>query len=199
MFGDTGGAPADESTPCRPVDPYGLAKATAFALVSQYRSLHGVHACTGILANHESALRPERFVTQKVAAAACRIAAGDPAPLRLGDLSVARDWGWAEEYVVAMHAMLQRDEPEDLLIATGTTVSLETFVAAAFERAGIDWRSHVVHDASLVRRGEPRSQRMAVTRAADRLGWKATITATEVAHRMVDARLAAGRLDRRAA
>lgn len=199
MFGDTGGEVMDESTAPRPVDPYGLAKATGHALVAQYRSLHGVHACTGILANHESALRPERFVTQKVAAAACRIAAGDPAPLHLGDLSVERDWGWAEEYVAAMHAMLQLDEPEDLVIATGTSVSLEAFVAAAFERAGLDWRAHVVRDAGLVRGGESRTQRMAVSRAADRLGWRATITATEVARRMVEARLAAAPIARRAA
>lgn len=199
MFGDTGGTPIDESTLPRPVDPYGLAKATAFALVAQYRSLHGVHACTGILANHESALRPDRFVTQKVAAAACRIASGDRTPLSLGDLSVERDWGWAEEYVAAMHAMLQLDEPEDLLLATGTTVPLETFVAAAFARAGLDWRAHVVRDPGLVRPGEARSQRMVVDRAAERLGWRATITAAEVARRMVDARIAAAHPVRRAA
>ena len=199
MFGDTRGVPMEESTPPRPVDPYGLAKAAAFALVAQYRSLHGVHACTGILANHESPLRPDRFVTQKVAAAACRIAAGDTAPLRLGDLSVERDWGWAEEYVAAMHAMLQLDEPEDLVLATGTTVSLEAFVAAAFARAGLDWRAHVVHDAALARAGEARCQRASASRAAERIGWRARVTALDVARRMVEARLDLSRAGRRAA
>ena len=191
MYGDTRGRIVDEATVPRPVDPYGLAKATAFGLVAQYRRHHGIRACTGILGNHESPLRPERFVTQKVAAAACRIAAGDAAPLTLGDLSIERDWGWAEEYVVAMHAMLQLDQPEDVVLATGAPVRLETLVAAAFERAGLDWRRHVVRDESLVRPGEARKQRADVSRAAELLGWRATVSGAEVAGRMVAARLEA--------
>jgi len=199
MFGDARGATLAEDSPVLPGDPYGLAKATVRALVAQYRDLHGVHACTGILANHESPLRPERFVTQKVVRAACRIAAGDTEPLVLGDLSVERDWGWAEEYVAAMHAQLSHDEPEDVVIATGVTLPLEAFVAAAFGRLGLDWRRHVVRDEGLVRPGEPRVQRIDPSRAAALLGWRATVTAPEVARRMVDAALAGGIAPRRAA
>ncbi len=190
MYGDTRGRTIDESLRPRPVDPYGLAKATAHGLVEQYRRLHGVHACTGILGNHESPLRPERFVTQKVAAAACRIAGGDTAPLTLGDLSIERDWGWAEEYVVAMHAMLQLDAPEDLVLASGSTVKLEALVSAAFSQAGLDWRRHVVSDPSLARPGEARRQAADASRAAERIGWRATVSGPEVARRMVEARLA---------
>ena len=199
MYGDTRGRTIDESLLPRPVDPYGLAKATAFGLVEQYRRLHGIRACTGVLGNHESPLRPDRFVTQKVAAAVCRIAVGDTSPLTLGDLSIERDWGWAEEYVVAMHAMLQLDEPEDLVLVTGAPVRLEVLVAAAFARAGLDWRRHVVSDPSFVRPGEARRQRASASRAAERIGWRATVSGPEVARRMVVARLAPAAAARRAA
>ena len=189
MFGDNAGEPVDESTALRPSDPYALAKAAAFAQVDQYRRLHGVWACTGILSNHESPLRSERFVTQKITAAACRIAAGDTAPLALGDLSVERDWGWAPEYVVAMHAMLQTESPEDLVVATGVSVPLETFVAEAFARLGLDWRRHVVRDERFLRRDESRRLRANPSRAAERLGWRAETTIGEVARKMVEARL----------
>jgi GDPmannose 4,6-dehydratase len=189
MFGDNAGEPVDESTALRPGDPYALAKAAALAQVDQYRHLHGVWACTGILSNHESPLRSERFVTQKITAAACRIAAGDTQPLALGDLSVERDWGWAPEYVVAMHAMLQTEGPEDLVVATGVSVPLETFVAEAFARLGLDWRRHVVCDERFLRRDESRRLRANPSRAAERLGWRAETTIGEVARKMVEARL----------
>jgi len=200
MYGDNGGRPVDESTAPAPTNPYALAKAAAFAQVAHYRSDYGVHACTGILANHESPLRPERFVTQKIAAAVCRIAAGDPGKLVLGDLTVERDWGWASEYVIAMHGMLQADQPEDLVIATGVSAPLETFVAEAFSRLGLDWRRHVVHDERLVRRGEARCLRTDPGRAAERIGWRAKSTICDVARMMVDARSAeAGQTLKRAA
>lgn len=189
MFGENGGEPVDETTPARPGDPYALAKAAAFAQVEQYRRLHGLWACTGILSNHESPLRPERFVTQKITAAACRIAAGDTQPLALGDLSVERDWGWAPEYVVAMHGMLQTDAPEDFVIATGVSVALETFVAEAFAGVGLDWRKHVVRDERLLRPDEVRRLRADPGRAAERLGWRAETMIGDVARRMVEARL----------
>jgi GDPmannose 4,6-dehydratase len=189
MFGDNSGEPVDESTALRPGDPYALAKSAAFSQVDQYRRLHGVWACTGILSNHESPLRSERFVTQKITAAACRIAAGDTSPLALGDLSVERDWGWAPEYVVAMHAMLQLKSPEDLVVATGVSVALETFVAEAFACLGLDWRRHVVCDERFLRRDESRRLRANPSRAAERLGWRAETTIGEVARKMVEARL----------
>src|SRR5215475_3475623 len=118
-FGDLGDVAATEETAFRPRSPYAVAKSAAFWQVANYREAYGIHACSGILFNHESPLRPERFVTQKIIAAVRRIAGGDRSPLRLGDLSVRRDWGWAPEFVQAMHGMLQRERAEDFVIATG--------------------------------------------------------------------------------
>jgi GDPmannose 4,6-dehydratase len=190
MFGNTGEAPATETSPICPRSPYGTAKASAFWQVAQYREAYGIEACTGILFNHESPLRPERFVTQKIAAAACRIAAGERRRLRLGNLGIRRDWGWAPEYVTAMHAVLQLDEPEDLVIATGTTCSLEDFVREAFLRVGLDWREHVRHDPGLVRPSEIDCGRADPSRARERIGWNPQIRMPEVARLMVDARVA---------
>jgi GDPmannose 4,6-dehydratase len=191
MFGDTGDVPADESTPVRPRNPYAVAKAASFWQVAQYRDVFGVHACTGILFNHESPLRSERFVTQKVVAAACRIAAGRERTVRLGELSVRRDWGWAPEYVMAMHRMLQAAAPADYVLATGHTSSLEEFVAAVFAAAGLDWRRHVEHDAALMRPAEHGCSRADPSRAAAELDWRARFTMHDVARMMVEARLGA--------
>ena len=188
MFGNTQGQPATETTVLHPRSPYGIAKATSFWQIAQYRDAYGVHACTGILFNHESPLRPERFVTQKIVAAACRIAAGEQKTLTLGDLSVQRDWGWAPEYVVAMHAMLQLDEPEDFVIATGHTSSLQDFVAEAFAAVGLDWMKHVVQDPKLMRPSEIAVGRADPSRAAERLGWTARYRMPDVARMMTEAR-----------
>ena len=136
-FGNTGGYPADEETPFRPRSPYAVAKATAFWEVANYRDAYNLYACTGILFNHESPLRPERFVTKKIVKAACRIAAGSEEKLHLGNISIARDWGSAEEYVKAMWLMLQHEQPEDFVIATGETNTLEDFVATVFQAVGL--------------------------------------------------------------
>ena len=154
MFGNTGEQLAGETTVLRPCSPYGIAKATSFWQIAQYRQAYKIEACTGILFNHESPLRPERFVTQKIVAGACRVAAGEQDVLSLGDLSVRRDWGWAPEYVVAMHRMLQLDTLEDFVIATGQTTSLEDFVCEVFASLGLDWRKHVVRDPALTRPSE---------------------------------------------
>ncbi len=150
-FGNTNGVAADENTPFRPRSPYAVAKAAAFWEVANYREAYGLHACSGILFNHESPLRPERFVTSKIIAAACRIANGSGETLALGNIDVERDWGWAPEYVDAMWRMLQQDEPDDFVIATGETHSLKEFVAAAFEDVGLNWQDHVSVDPSLYR------------------------------------------------
>jgi GDPmannose 4,6-dehydratase len=188
MFGNTDSRAAHERTVLRPCSPYGIAKATSFWQVAQYRQAYGIQACTGILFNHESPLRPERFVTQKIVAAACRIAAGSPEPLTLGDLSVQRDWGWAPEYVEAMHRMLQLDHVDDFVIATGHTSSLETFVATAFAAAGLDWRRHVRHDPTLTRPSEIRCGCADPGRAAEQLGWRARFMMPDVVRMMVEAR-----------
>ena len=177
MFGNAGEEPASEDTVLRPRSPYGIAKATSFWQIAQYREAYGIAAATGILFNHESPLRPERFVTQKIVASACRIARGEEQTLRLGDLSVHRDWGWAPEYVVAMHRMLQLD-------------ALEDFVAAAFAAVGLDWRRHVTRDPRLVRPSEIACGRANTRRATERLGWTATHTMPEVVRMMVEARMA---------
>jgi GDPmannose 4,6-dehydratase len=190
MFGNTGTEPAGEQTVLRPCSPYGIAKATSFWQVAQYREAYGIEACTGILFNHESPLRPERFVTQKIVAGACRIARGEMQTLALGDLSVQRDWGWAPEYVVAMHRMLQIDLLEDFVIATGYTASLEEFVAAAFDAVGLDWRRHVVRDPKLTRPTEIVCGRADASRATTRLGWTARHAMADVVRMMVEARLA---------
>jgi GDP-mannose 4,6-dehydratase len=145
-FGETGEAGADENTPFRPRSPYAVAKAAAFWEVANYREAYGLFACSGILFNHESPLRPERFVTQKIVTAACRIAEGSTEKLTLGNMAIRRDWGWAPEYVEAMSLMLQQEQPEDYVIATGESCSLEEFVAIAFAAVGLDWRDWVVSD-----------------------------------------------------
>lgn len=191
MFGNTGDEPAGESTVLRPCSPYGIAKATSFWQIAQYRQAYRIEACTGILFNHESPLRPERFVTQKIVAGACRVASGEQDALHLGDLSVRRDWGWAPEYVVAMHRMLQLERLEDLVIATGETTSLEDFVCEVFAALGLDWRRHVVRDPALMRPSEILAGRADTARARDLLGWTARFRMRDVARMMVEARMAA--------
>jgi len=172
-FGDTGDVAATEDTPFRPRSPYGVAKATAFWEVANYREAYGLHACTGILFNHESPLRPERFVTQKIVRAAARIAAGSAERLRLGNLDIARDWGYAPEYVEAMWMMLQQPAPSDYVIATGKTFSLEAFVDAAFGHFGLSWRDHVDRDPTLMRPADIRRSMADPSKAHTQLGWKA--------------------------
>jgi GDPmannose 4,6-dehydratase len=172
-FGDTGDAAANEATPFRPDSPYATARAAAFWSVANYRSAYGLRACSGILFNHESPLRPARFVTRKVISAVQRIARGSKERLTLGTLSIVRDWGWAPEYVDAMWRMLQQDKPRDYVIATGEAHSLEEFVAEAFGALGLDWRAHVDVDKSLGRPTDPHAVRGDPRRAAAELGWRA--------------------------
>ena len=135
-FGNTPEQGASEQTPFAPRSPYAVAKAAAHWMVASYRNSYGMFACSGILFNHESPLRPENFVTRKIVGAACRIAAGSTETLRLGDLAIRRDWGWAPEYVVAMWAMLQQNIPQDLVIATGVSHTLEEFLERSLHRGG---------------------------------------------------------------
>ena len=184
-FGDTGEQAADETIPFRPRSPYAVAKATAFWEVANYREAYGLFACSGILFNHESPLRPERFVTQKIVQAVKRIASGRSEILRLGDISVKRDWGWAPEYVEAMYLMIQQAEPEDYVIATGESYSLEEFVATAFASAALDWRDHVMVDESLLRPTDIAVGRGNPAKAKTKLGWEATYKMPDVVHEMV--------------
>jgi GDPmannose 4,6-dehydratase len=183
-FGETSGTPADEATPFRPRSPYAVAKAAATWQVSVYRESYGLFACTGILFNHESPLRPARFVTRKIVAAARRIAKGSDEKLKLGNLAIRRDWGWAPEYVDAMWRILNHTTPEDFVIATGVTQTLEDFIATVFSEAGLDWRDHVQSDPSLFRpldlsesNGNPR-------KARELLAWVPQCVGKEIARKL---------------
>lgn len=186
-FGDTGDTPANEHTPFRPRSPYAVAKAAAHWQVANYREAYGLFACSGILFNHESPLRPERFVTQKIVRAACRIAAGSSERLQLGNIDIQRDWGWAPEYVDAMWRMLQQHTPQDFVIGTGETYPLHHFVAEAFAAVGLDWQEHVDTDPTLVRPADIGISRANPARAAEQLDWAAQIPMRAVVRRMVDA------------
>ncbi len=188
-FGDTGGVSANEQTPFRPRSPYAVSKASAYWIVANYREAYDMFACTGILFNHESPLRPQRFVTRKIVSAACRIASGSKERLHLGNISISRDWGWAPEYVEAMWLMLQQDEPEDFVIATGFPHKLETFIDFSFSESGLDWRQHVDIDQSLLRPtdilvgfGDP-------GKAKEKLGWEATYQLKDIVRVMMKAEL----------
>lgn len=186
-FGDTDQW-ANESTPFRPRSPYAVAKAAAFWEVANYREAYGLFACSGILANHESPLRPDRFVTQKIVSAACRVASGDLRPLKLGNIAIQRDWGWAPEYVLAMHLMLQQDRPDDYVISTGQTYSLQEFVAEAFACVGLQWQDHVIADETLLRPTDISISRCDPSKARQKLGWKADSYMKDIVRYMVQAK-----------
>jgi GDPmannose 4,6-dehydratase len=195
-FGNTGDRPADETTPFRPRSPYAVAKAAAFWEVANYREAYSLYACSGILFNHESPLRPQRFVTQKIVKAACQIAEGSGEKLHLGNLSIQRDWGWAPEYVEAMYRMLQQPQPDDYVIATGETHSLEDLVAEVFNSLNLDWRDHVLTDASLLRPTDIAVSRGNPAKAKQQLGWESQYQMPDIARGMVEA-MGTGQGDRR--
>ncbi len=170
-FGDTGDTAANERTPFAPRSPYAVAKSTAKWLINSYRESYGLYACTGILFNHESPLRPERFVTQKIIAGAAKIKAGVLSNLQLGNLDISRDWGWAPEYVQAMWLMMQLDKPDDFVIATGRQESLKYFAAKAFEYFDLDWQKYVVIEPSFFRPNEIVSSVGNPQKAIEVLGW----------------------------
>ena len=170
-FGDTGDIPANEQTPFAPRSPYAVAKSTAKWLINSYRESYGLYACTGILFNHESPLRPERFVTQKIIAGAAKIKAGQLDKLQLGNLDISRDWGWAPEYVEAMWLMMQLDKPDDFVIATGRKESLKYFVAKSFEYFDLDWQKYVEIEQSFFRPNEIVSSVGNPEKAIQILGW----------------------------
>lgn len=184
-FGDTQGQPANEQTSFNPRSPYAVAKASAFWLVNNYRDAYGLFACTGMLFNHESSLRPPRFVTQKIVQAANRISKGSEEKLMLGRLDISRDWGWAPEYVEAMWRMLQLENPEDFVIATGETFTLEDFVSYTFSVLGLNWQEYVIQDHSLFRPTDILISRADPTKARDILGWQAQVTMPQVAEKMI--------------
>ena len=182
-FGNTL-APANEETPFRPRSPYATAKAAAHYAVTNYREAYGLFACTGILFNHESPLRPQRFVTSKIVSTAARIARGSNEKLVLGNIDIYRDWGWAPDYVEAMWLMLQMKKPEDFVVATGESHSLGEFVAETFRVFSLNWEDHVKSDASLVRPADIDFSCGDPTKANSVLGWKACKTFSEIIQSM---------------
>jgi GDPmannose 4,6-dehydratase len=185
-FGNTD-MPATEETPFQPRSPYAVSKAAAFWQVANYREAYGLFACSGILFNHESPLRSERFVTQKIVRAACRIAVGSKEMLTLGNMDIARDWGWAPDYVEAMWAMLQGDTADDYIVATGRTCSLRDFTAAVFNCCGLYWQEHVQQNEAFMRPSDIAVSSANPEKAARVLGWRAKHVMENVARLLVEA------------
>jgi GDPmannose 4,6-dehydratase len=190
IFGEPVESPQNEQTPLAPLTPYGVAKAYAHFITRSYRHRYGLHACAGILYNHESPRRPLEFLPSKVANAAASIKLGLTAELWLGDLSAQRDWGYAGDYVRAMRLMLQGDDPDDYVIATGEPHSVEELVRRAFEHAGLDWHAYVHIDESL-KRGKAELHGLVgdPTKARERLGWTPEVSFEELVAMLVDAEL----------
>jgi GDPmannose 4,6-dehydratase len=183
-FGDTG-EPANEETPFRPCSPYAMAKSAAFWAVKTYREAYGLQVCSGILSNHESPIRPERFVCRKIVAAAVRIANGSGERLFLGNVSIQRDWGLAAEYAEAMWRILQQELIDDFIIATGETYTLGDFMDAAFASVGLDFNDHVTIDESLLRPLDLSASRLDPRKARDKLGWEARYKGRQLAELLV--------------
>ena len=185
MFGSSHQQPVTCKSRCNPSNPYAVAKELAFRTVRDFRDRHGLFACTGVLFNHESPLRPKHFVTQKVIAGACSIACGQQKDLHLGNLSIERDWGWAPEYVVAMNKMLAREQPEDFLLATGTRTPLHTFVSKTFEAVGLSWQDYVFYDKQFVRSNDGCHPLASVHETTENLGWTAAVQIPELIQNMI--------------
>jgi GDPmannose 4,6-dehydratase len=192
IFGRPAETPQNETTPLRPVTPYGVAKAYGHFIAHSYRERYGLFACCGILYNHESPRRPLDFLPRKVARAAAAISLGLESTLTLGDLDARRDWGYAPDYVRAMWLMLQQDEPDDYVVATGESRSVRELVACAFSHAGLDWENHVRSDPSLLRGvAELHDLVGDASRARARLDWAPSVTFEELMGRLVDHELEA--------
>lgn len=185
-FGEVlSGQSSDELSPFRPRSPYGVAKSSAHWLVTNYRESYDLFCCNGILFNHESPLRPGRFVTRKIVSTACRIKAGSGERLELGRLEIARDWGWAPDFVEAMWRMLQADFPNDYVIATGKTHTLEDFVSQVFSTLGLKWQEHVDLNASLFRPSEIINSAGNPLKAYEKLGWKTQTTFSQLIEKLI--------------
>ena len=186
MFGEAPG-PQHEQTPLQPLSPYGAAKAYAYWMTRNYRLAYGMFAVNGIAFNHESPRRDESFVTRKIAMGAAAIAAGKQDFLYLGNIDAVRDWGYAREYVEGMWAMLQADEADDFVLATGTSHTVRDFLHFCFDTVGLDWRKHVRFDERYLRPAEVDSLVGDASKAERELGWKASVLAPELARIMTQA------------
>ena len=191
IFGEPREVPQTEETALAPVTPYGVAKAYGHFIARSYRRRHGLHVSCGILYNHESPRRPLDFVPSKIADGAARVSLGLARELALGDLDAERDWGFAGDYVEAMRLMLQQDEPDDYVVATGEPHTVRELAELAFAHVGLDWREHVRRDPAL-ERGRAELHRLVgdATRARERLGWQPRVGFEELVRMLVDAAVA---------
>ena len=185
-FGDTGKIPADEKTLFQPRSPYAVAKSTAFWLVNNYRETYKIHASTGILFNHESPLRPNRFVTKKIISSACKCLENKNEKLHLGNVNIYRDWGWAPEYVEAMWLMLTNGVADDYVIATGESNSLLDFVKNTYNLLNLNWEDHVIIDNTLLRPTDLLYGSANPEKANSLLGWKAKYKMNDVIEKMIE-------------
>ena len=187
-FGEsTRQSPADEETGFKPRSPYGVAKATACWTVRNYREAYGLYACSGLLSNHESPLRPQRFVTRKIVSAAYRISNGSQEKLELGNISVVRDWGWAPDYVEAMWLMLQQTTSHDFVISTGKSYSLNMFLEKVFEQCDLNWKEHTLINEVLLRDTDIENSFSTPKLAKTILGWEAKTQFNEIITKLVEA------------
>jgi GDPmannose 4,6-dehydratase len=184
-YGETYGLGASENTEFLPSSPYALSKVATYWSSKIYRDAFGLHSCTGMLFNHESHLRPDKFVTKKIVNAACRIAKGSDEILKLGNLSIRRDWGSASEYVEAMWRVLQQDDPDDFIIATGESNSLEDFVSITFSTLGLSYMDHVEIDNDLLRPADIKNSYGDPRKAQLVLGWTAKLKMKNVIESMI--------------
>ncbi|HEX4978686.1 MAG TPA: GDP-mannose 4,6-dehydratase [Acidimicrobiales bacterium] len=189
MFGKVVEVPQTETTPLYPRSPYGVAKVYGHWITINYRESYGLHASSGMLFNHESPRRGLEFVTRKITYGVARIAHGIDTTLPLGNLDAERDWGFAGDYVRAMHLMLQQDQPDDFVVATGETHQVREFCELAFARAGLDYRDHVVQDERFMRPAEVDLLIGDPTKAREKLGWEPKVSFPELVEMMVDADL----------
>ena len=186
MFGDTGSTIANESHPFNPVSPYGVSKSSSFMHVKNYRDVYGLLVCSGILGNHDSALRGDEFVTQKIVQGAKDNRQGKKDRIKLGNLNTIRDWGYSVEYVEAMHLMLLKDEPEDFVICTGASHSLGDFAKEIFRANGLDLLEHLEIDQSLFRPNDIEITRLDSSKAKRLLGWSASVDFKELIKIMIN-------------
>jgi GDPmannose 4,6-dehydratase len=189
MFGDVKTEPQNEGTPFWPRSPYGVAKVYGHWITVNYRESYDIFACSGILFNHESPLRGKEFVTRKITDGVARIKLGVQDKLFLGNLDAMRDWGFAGDYVQAMWKMLQHDEPDDYVVATGKKHSVREFVELAFSRVGLGWREYVEVDPKFFRPAEVNTLRGDASKAGKVLDWKPMVSFAQLVHMMVDADL----------
>jgi GDPmannose 4,6-dehydratase len=189
LFGKTEELPLNESSPFHPRSPYAVSKLFGYWMTINYREAYGMYACNGILFNHESPRRGENFVTRKITLGAARIKLGLQDKLTLGNLEARRDWGFARDYMEAAWAMLQQEEPDDYVVATGETHSVRDFLDEAFGHLDLDWHKYVETDAKYLRPAEVDVVVGDATRARERLGWRPRTTFRELVRMMVDADL----------